>query len=126
MDVQRPKVAAKLLLLLDADILEVLVPENNNAPLGDEQRELVLLLVVELGQLDAADLGANDRRQFGYLEVRVVLGEKVWLLLSGHQPSVVELKGMESGKMSLLIVDGKIGRVFVLQESDQCLRWKRG
>jgi hypothetical protein len=118
-DVQRPKVAAKLLLLLDADVLEVLVAEHDHATLGDEKRELVLLLVVELGKLEAADLGANDGRQFGHVEVRVVLGKEVWLLLLRHQSPVVKLERLESGEMGLLVVDGKIRRVFVLQGSDK-------
>jgi hypothetical protein len=116
-DVQRPKIAAKLFLLLNANVLEILVPEDHNPTLGNEKRKLVLLLVAQLGKLEAADLGADDRRQLRHLEVRVVLGQEVWLLLLGDQPPVVELKGPESGEMRLLVVNGEIGGVFVLWRS---------
>ena len=116
-DVQRPKIAAKFFLLLNANVLEILVSEDHNATLGNEKCKLVLLLVAQLGKLETADLGADDRRQFRHLEVRGVLGQEVWLLLLGDQSPVVELKGPESGEMRLLVVNGKIGGVFVLWRS---------
>ena len=108
MDVQRPKVLAKFLLLVDADVLEVLVSEDDNAALGDEQRELVLLCVIQLRKLETTNLGANDRRQLGHLEARVVAGKQVRLLLVGCQPAVLELKGLQGREVGRLIVDGKI------------------
>ena len=42
---------------------EVLVPEEDDAPLGDEQRQLVLLLVGQLPEIDAMDLSSDGRRQ---------------------------------------------------------------
>ncbi len=116
-NVQRPKITAEFFLFLNANVLEILVTEDHNATLGNEKCKLVLLLVVQLGKLETADLGANDRRQFGHLEVRGVFGEQVWFLLFGYQSAVVELKGLESGKMRLLVINGKISGVFILRRS---------
>ncbi len=113
-DVQRAKVAAELLLLLKANVLEVLVAEDDDAALGDEQGELVTLLVVELRELQAADLGADDRGQLGHLEVLVVLGEEVGFLLLGDEAAVVELEGLEGREGGRLVVDGEVLGVFVL------------
>ena len=74
---ERPEVAAKSFLLLDADVLEVLVPEDHNAPLGNEEGKLILLQIVKLGQLQATDLGANDGGQLVDLDLRVVLWDEV-------------------------------------------------
>lgn len=46
---------------------EVLVPEEDDAPLGDEQGELVLLRVGEVLELEALDLGADVRREVRHL-----------------------------------------------------------
>lgn len=62
MNVKRPKVPAKLFLLLDANVFEVLIAENDDASLGDEESQLVLLDVVELTQLKTPDFGSNTRR----------------------------------------------------------------
>ena len=59
MDVQGSKVSAKSLLLFDSDILEVLVTEDDDAAFGDQERELVLLQVVQLRELQPSDLGTN-------------------------------------------------------------------
>ena len=48
MDMQRSKVPPERLLLLGADVLEVLFAEDDDATLGNEEREFVLLEVVEL------------------------------------------------------------------------------
>lgn len=65
-DVQRAKVLPELLLLFDADVLEILVAEDNDTALGDEQGQFVLLDVAQLGELEPADLGANTWSQFGH------------------------------------------------------------
>lgn len=46
---------------------QVLVAEEDDAPLGDEQGELVLLRVGEVLELEALDLGADVRREVGHL-----------------------------------------------------------
>lgn len=58
-NVQWAKVATELLLLVDPKVLEVLVTKDNNAALGDEECQLVLLLVAQLRELQATDLGAD-------------------------------------------------------------------
>lgn len=60
-NVQRAKVLPKLLLPFNPNVFEVLVAEDNNTPLSDKKCELVFLQVVQLGQLEAADLSSNDR-----------------------------------------------------------------
>lgn len=57
-------VFTKIKLLLRRDVL---VAEEDDAPLGDEQRELVLLLVREVLELQALDLGTDVRRQVRHL-----------------------------------------------------------
>ena len=114
MDVQRAEIPAEFLLLLDANVLKVLVPKDDHAALGDEERQLVLLHVVQLRQLQPPDLGADDGRQLAHPEVRVVLGEQIRLLLVGRQRAVGELERLEGREARLLVVDGKIGRVLVL------------
>lgn len=64
MDLGHAVVLAQLELLLRR---QVLVPEEDDAALGDEQGELVLLLVGEVLELQALDLGADMRREVGDL-----------------------------------------------------------
>jgi len=113
-DMQRPEIPPKLLLLLQPNVLEILIAEDDDAALGDEQRELVLLEVVELRELQPADLGADDGGKLVGLDGRAVLGEQVQLLLVGDEPAVVELEGLKGGEGGLFVVDGEVGRVFVL------------
>lgn len=65
---QRSKVPSKLLLFFNPDILEVLVTEDYDASFGDEKGEFVLLLVRQLRQLQATNLGANGWSNFGNLD----------------------------------------------------------
>jgi len=113
-DMQRPEIPPKLLLLLQPNVLEILIAEDDDAALGDEQRELVLLEVVELRELQPADLGADDGGKLVGLDGRAVLGEQVQLLLVGDEPAVVELEGLKGGEGGLFVVNGEVGRVFVL------------
>lgn len=48
MNMKRAKVPPKLLLLLDSNVLEILIPKDNNAALGNQQGQLVFLQVVQL------------------------------------------------------------------------------
>ena len=59
MHVQSSEVSAVFQGLLDGQRCEVLVTEGDDLLLGDEQGQLVLAFVVELGELDAEDLCAN-------------------------------------------------------------------
>jgi len=114
MDMQRSKVPPERLLLLDADVLEVLIAEDDDTALSDEECEFVLLEIVELGELQAADLGADDGGELCHLQVCVVLGEEVGLDLVGDQTAIVELKGLQGWEMRIFVVDREIVRVFVL------------
>lgn len=114
MNVQRPKVPPKLLLPLNPNVLEVLVAEDHHAPLGDEQRELVLLRIAELRELQAADLGADDGCELGYLQGRVFSRQEVWLGLVGCSAAVREGEGLQGREVRLGVVDGEVGGVFVL------------
>lgn len=115
MDVERAKVPCKGLLLLNADVLEVLVPEHDDAALGQQERKLVLLEVVQLRELQAADLGADSRSNLGHLEVGVARGEQVGLLLVGEQAAVDKVERLQRRERGLLIVDREIVDVFVLE-----------
>jgi hypothetical protein len=46
-------------LAVRSDILEVLVPEQENLPLSSEESELVKTLLRELRELNAVDLGTE-------------------------------------------------------------------
>lgn len=115
MDVKRPEVSAKLLLLLDANVLEVLASEHDDAALGEQECELVLLRVVELRELDAADFGPDDRRQTPCRDLGTTFREQVGLLLIRSEPFVLERGEFEGLEEGLLIVYRKVVGVFVLR-----------
>ena len=114
MNVQWAKVPAKFLLLFNPNVLEVLASKDDYTAFGNEQCQLVLLEVVELGELQATDFGANDGGELGHFEVWVLLGEEIGLLLVGYQSAVVELERLQGWEAGLFIVDWEVGRVFVL------------
>ncbi len=114
MNVKRPKVAPELLLLVDTDILEVLVPEDDDTTLGDQQRQLILLPVGKLRQLQTAHLGANYGCNLGHRKAGIILGEEVRLVLFGDKAAVVELEGQEGWKGGCLVVHWKLGTVLIL------------
>lgn len=87
--VQPAKVAAVLLEPLAALVDEVLVTEDQDAPLGGPQRELILLLVGELAELQAPDLGAD-------------VGSHVFALGDGGQEGLLGRVG-EGGAVDMLI-----------------------
>lgn len=107
-NVEWSKIPAELLLSLKADILEVLTPEDNDATLSDEQRQLIFLEAIQLRQLEATDLSADDGREFGRLDRGIVLWEEVRLLLVGDQPAVVELEWLEGRELCLFIIDREV------------------
>lgn len=87
------EVAAELEGLLNGQVLEVLVAEGDDLALGDEARQLVLAGVVELAELDAADLGADGGRQVG--DGHLVLGQQVRVGRVGVLAVVIVLEGLE-------------------------------
>ena len=114
MDMKGAEIPPECLLLLDADVLEILVPEHNDSPLGDEERELIFLQIVQRRQLQAADLSANDRGQLRGFDAWVVLGEQVRLLLVRHEAAVHKVKRLQGTKVGFLVVDWQVVRVLVL------------
>jgi hypothetical protein len=79
MNVEPAKVLAKLLLLLDSDILEVLTPKHNHPPFGNQQRQLVLLIVRQLGELKTGDLRSNSGSELRDFDVWIAQPEKMRL-----------------------------------------------
>lgn len=111
---QAAKVPAELLLLLRANVLEVLVPEDHHAALGDEQGELVLLRVGQLRELEARDLGSHARRQLGGLHAGVALAQKIGLCGIGIQTTVSEAEQLGTGELGGRVVDGEVCPIFGL------------
>lgn len=113
-DMQPTKILAKLLLLLGANILKVLVPEDDNTPLSNQQRKLILLRIRELRELQATNLSADAGRQFRNDNIRIVWLEEVRLVLVGEVAAVVEVEGFEGREFGDGVVDGEVAFVFVL------------
>lgn len=62
-DVQRTKMAEDLLLALEANVLEILVAEDEGATLGGHECELIVPLLGVLRNLDAVDFSADIGRE---------------------------------------------------------------
>lgn len=114
MHMQPPKILPNRLLPLWTDVLKVLVAEDDDPPLGNQQGELVLLLVRELRELQAADLGADTGRQFRDDNVGVIRLEEVRLVLVGEEAAVTEVEGFRGSEFGDGVVDGEVAFVFVL------------
>lgn len=78
MDMQTTKVLPKLLLLLQPDVLEVLVSEHDHASLRHQERELVLLGIGELRELESFNLGPDPGCQTNDLDAGIASLEQVW------------------------------------------------
>lgn len=116
MNVQRPKVSPKLLLLLDTNVLEILVTEDDQTPLRNKEGQLVFLLPSQLRQLKTADLSPDDGSNLRDGQVGiVVLGEEVPLLPVRHEAPVVEFEGLGGWECGRFVVDGEVGAVLVLR-----------
>lgn len=105
---QPSKILPECLLPLRPDILKVLIAEDDDSPLRDQQCELVLLPVRQLRQLQAADLGADERRQLRHDDVRVARCEEVRLRLVSRVPTVGELEWRSGLEFGLLVVNGEV------------------
>lgn len=117
MNMQRPKILTELLLLLNANVLEVLVAEDNNASLCDQEGKLILLGIVQLRELKTSDLGANYWREPVGLDIWIVLGKKIRLFLIGIGATVVELERFECIKVRFLVIHWEVCLVLVLVQS---------
>lgn len=53
------------------DVFKVLVAEDDDTALGNQQREIILLMLVQFRELQPADLGSHDGRELVHLETRV-------------------------------------------------------
>ena len=92
-DVVTAKIATKVQRLRDRQVGKVLPTERDDLALGDQARELVLSRIVQLGQLDTADLGANARCQVHNLGG--ILREKVRERRIGVLPMLYMLERLE-------------------------------
>lgn len=111
---QWPKVSRKLLLLLWSNIFEVLPTEDHNPPLCNQQRKFILLRVIQLRQLKASDLGTDNWRDFGDLELRVGAGQQSRLGFVRCKSPIRELKRLNRVKVSLFVIDGEIIMISIL------------
>lgn len=117
MDVQGAEVVRKLLLLLDAYILEILVAKDDDPALRDQVCQLVLLAVVQLGELQPTDLRSDNGSELCDAEIRVRFREEILVLLVGDQAAVVKFEGLERGELGFLVVYREVVGVFVLQDT---------
>jgi hypothetical protein len=114
MNVETAEVFAKLLLLLRADIFEVLISKHNHATFSDEQREFVFLRVAQLGELEATDLSADARRQFRGFHGGISFWQKAGLCWVRIMATVVEIKELCRWKLGGCVVDWEVRSVFRL------------
>jgi hypothetical protein len=115
MHVKSAEVRAKLFLLLNTNILEVLSSENNNTSLSNQQGKFVFLHISQFGELQALDLSAHSRSQFSNLKFGVVRIEEVEFVFVGLGSAVDELEWLGWWEFSDLIIDREIAIVFVLR-----------
>ncbi len=116
MNVKPAKVRAKLFLLLNTDVLEVLASENDYSSFCNEKCQLIFLHVGQFGELKPFDLGSNARGQFRDLDFAVFCVKKMGLRFIRFQPTINELKWFRRWELGSLIVNGEITIVFVLQK----------
>lgn len=114
MHVKPAKMGSKLFLLLDADVLEVLASEDDDASFCDQEGELVFLHVGQFGELEAFDLGSDARSQFRDFDFAVFGVQEMGLCLVGFRAAVDEFKWFRGRELGGLIVDWEIMIVFVL------------
>lgn len=92
MDLDFTKILAKLELLLWA---EILVAEEDNTALSDEESELVSLLVSQIFELQADNLGSN------------VSGQMLDFFRSGEEGGLVLVgAGAGVGVLAVMVADG--------------------
>jgi hypothetical protein len=86
------------------------------------------LRVIQLGELEATNLGSNHRSELRHFEIGVVVGQQGRLGLVRCKTPIRKLEWLDWVKVSLLVVDGKIVMIFVLERNgsegaiieDQC------
>jgi hypothetical protein len=114
MNMKLAKVLSKLLLLLRSNILKILVPEDDNATLGEQQSEFIFLCVRQCRQLEATNLDSNAGSQVGDDDVWIAGLVEIGLGLVGVKTAVMERKGFRRWVFRLIVVNGKISGVFIL------------
>lgn len=102
-DVVTAEVAAVLQSLGDGQVGKVLAAEGDDLALGDEAGKLVLAGLVQAGELDAADLGADGGRE---VVDRDIAGEQVGEGCVGILAVLIVLEVLE-GRVLLLWVPGR-------------------
>lgn len=120
MNVKRTKVFAKLLLLFDTDVLEVLAAEYHDASFSDQQCKLVLLRVIQVGKLEASNLSADSRSQINDVDCRFINANEVWLGSIREVTPILEFKRLSRGKRCCFIIDWKVVSISVLSFVSQC------
>lgn len=111
MNMQSSKILPKLFLPLRTNVFEILVPKYHHPSLRNQQRQLVLLRIAQLRQLQAPDLCTDARRESAYADVRVICSQQVRLLLVRIKAAVVMLERLGCGKLGRRVVDGEVGFV---------------
>jgi hypothetical protein len=120
-DLDFTKILSQLKLLLRA---EVLVTEEHDAALGDQQRELVSLLVGQVFELQADDFGADVRGQVldffgggeegGFVLVGARAGVDVFSVFVADGVDVLEEEGDGGAVLGWLLVLLRLLKVLLL------------
>jgi hypothetical protein len=114
MNVQRAEILAEFLLLLRANVFEVLVPKHDDTALGNEQSKLILLNIGELRQLKTLDLGSNAWRELGDGDIGVIGIQQVGLRWVGIKTTIVDLEWFSWRENGGVVVHGEIIHIFGL------------
>ncbi len=101
---------------LRTEILEVLVAENHHASLGYQKRQLVLLAVAQIAQLETPDLGPDPRRDRRDGHIGIPRREEMGFGLVGEGALVHNIERLERWEVGAGVEDGEIGGVFVLMK----------
>lgn len=113
MDVESAKVLPKLLLFLRPNVLEILAAEDDYSSLCNQQRQLVLLGIAELAQLEPFDLSPDPGSELGDEDVWIV-GCKVRLCFVCESAFVNDLERLGEWEEGGIVINREVVSVFVL------------
>lgn len=113
MDMKPTKVLPKLLLFLQPNILEVLIPKHHHTSLGHEQCEFVLLCIGKLGELEPFNLGPDSGCQTSDLDAGIACLEQVRFGFVCFESTMNGLEWLDWRKSGGLVVHRQVVGILV-------------